>query len=145
MDFSQMGAAGIIGSVIAAVILMLIGALILSLVNRIINGFWAHYGRALGTVVVVVIIDGIINWGIGKIVGVDHFWVMLVIGIVVETLVGGAVMGAFVRRNDGSPLGFKHAVRVFFVLAILGALLGIASHQWLQPWAEAMRANMPTQ
>lgn len=139
MDYSHLGTAGIIGGIIGIIIFVLVAAGILSLVNRIVNGFWAHYGRAVATVIVAGIINAVINWIIGKVVGVDHYWAMLIIGIIVETLVGGAIMNAFVRRPDGSPLGYQRAALVFLILAILGALLSLG----MRPLAESMRASLP--
>lgn len=141
MDFSHFSAGMLIGGLIGIIIAILIGALVLSVVNRLVNGFWAHYGRAVATVLVVFIINAIINFIIGKVVGPDAFWALLIIGIIVETVIGGFIMNAFVRRPDGSPLGFKRAALVFLVLAILSALLTLG----LRPLQESMQGQLPAQ
>lgn len=138
MDQSQMGlvlAAGI-GSL---VLVIFIYPLILSAANRYINGFWAHYGRAIGTVVLTSIIVGIIGFIIGKAMGAQHFWAGLVIGIVLETLIGGALMNAFIKHSDGAPLGFKRAALAYLVVAIIAALVSIA----MRPTLEHLRAMSP--
>lgn len=135
MDQSQMGTVLAVG-IGSLLLVVFIYPLILSAANRYINGFWAHYGRAIGTVVLTSIIVGIIGFIIGKVMGTQHFWVGLVIGIVLETLIGGALMNAFIKHSDGAPLGFKRAALAYLVVAIIAALVGIAMH----PTVERMRA-----
>ncbi len=138
MDFSQLSGSMLIGALIGLVIGILIGALILSVVNRLVNGFWANYGRCLGTVIVVGIIVGIINYVLGLVIGAQSFWLLLVTGLVLQTLIGGAIMNAFVRRPDGSPLGFKRAALVFLILAIINLLFSVG----MQHWAASMQAGL---
>lgn len=139
MDLSQLTGPMLIGAVIGLVIAIFIGALILSVVNRLVNGFWANYWRCLGTVVVTGIIVGIINFTVAKVVGPNMMWLLLLIGVVVQTLIGGAIMNAFVRRPDGSPLGFKRAALVFLILAIINVLFSMG----MQNLSTSMQANLP--
>jgi hypothetical protein len=124
--------------VIGLVVFILIAALLLSAINRVVNGFWAHYGRAIGTVVLAGIVSGIINWAVGK--GLHGMvYVSLAIGVVVQAIVGGWIMNWLVRRPDGSPLGFGKAAVVFLIYAIIWALVGLGA----QHLAASMKAAMP--
>ncbi len=141
MDFSQMGAPGIIGGIIGLIIAVLIGGLVLSVVNRLINGFWPSYGRSVATVLVTGIIAGIINFIVLKLIGTQVPWLATAISLVVQIVIGGAIMNAFVRRPDGAPLGFKRAALVYLVLAILSLLFGMA----MQHVVASLQGQLPAQ
>jgi predicted lipid-binding transport protein (Tim44 family) len=142
MGVENLSGGALIGAIIAGIIgfliFALIAALILAVINRIVNGYWPHYGRTYATVILVTIVAGLINYGIGKGIGVEHFWAREIIAILVTTLVGGVFMGGLVRRKDGSPLGFQRAALAYLILAIIGFLVAVG----LRPLQQSMQAKM---
>jgi len=136
MDMAQIGLVTVVIMLVVSVGMLFVWGFLLAAANRVANGFWAPYWRSLGTVVVVAILSALAGWLVGKIASIEGFWVEQLVGLVLTVVIGGWIFSAFVRRKDGSPLGFAAAAKAYLMLAVLGVLFAWA----MQPLTQKMQA-----
>jgi len=125
MDTSVFGAlagAGLVTLLIGVVVGVAVGALILSLAFRIIVGSMPPYLRAAGAVVVTAIVGVVAAVIVGL---VTRGFAGSALLMVVQFLVGAAVVNYLLPSPTGGQIGFGKACLVQLVYLVIMILLGV--------------------
>lgn len=121
-SFAALAGMGMMAMLIMFVGGILIGALVLSLAFRIVVGYMPSYLRALGAVVLtsVAVVVAMVVLGM-----VTHGTAGGLLSVVVQFLVGAAVINYLLLAQDGSQIGYGKACIVELVYMVIGFVLAL--------------------
>lgn len=124
MGTSSLGALagmGMLAMLIMIVVGILVGALILSVAFRLVVGIMPSYMRALGAVILTFIAVVVVSLILGMVM---HGGARL-LPMIVNFLVGAAVVNYLLLAADGSRIGYGKACVVELIYMVIGFVLAL--------------------
>lgn len=124
--FGALAGLGLLGIFVMFVAGILLAGLVLSVAYRMVVGFMPSYPRALGAAVVAWLASFVITviLRLALPTGLSSF-----LALVVQFLVGAAVINALLKLRDGAALGYGKAclVELVYLVAfiVLGVIIGV--------------------
>ncbi|WP_158880372.1 hypothetical protein [Rhodanobacter sp. L36] len=113
---------GLFAMLIMFVVSILVGGLVLCLAFRMVVGFMPSYLRALGAVLLTLVIGFVVSFVLRMVLpmGLSGF-----LSLVVNLLVGGAVINYLLPAQDGQQIGYGKAVLVQLINLVIFILLAV--------------------
>lgn len=121
-SFAALAGMGLFAVLMMIVVGTLLAALILSVAFRLVVGYMPSYLRALGAVVLTFIAVLIVSVVVGLVM---HGTGGGLLSIVVNFLVGAAVVNYLLLSLDGSQIGYGKACVVQLVYSVIGIVLAL--------------------
>ena len=124
MGTSSLGALagmGMLAMLVMIVVGILVGALILSVAFRLVVGIMPSYMRALGAVILTFIAVVVVSLILGMVM---HGGARL-LPMIVNFLVGAAVVNYLLLAADGSRIGYGKACVVELIYMVIGFVLAL--------------------
>lgn len=112
---------GLFGILVMIVVAILLAALVLSVSFRLVVGYMPSYVRAIGALVLTWIAVAIAMVVVGM---VTHGAVGGLLSLIVNFLVGAAVVNYLLLAQNGSQIGYGKACMVQLVYSVIGIVLG---------------------
>jgi hypothetical protein len=112
---------GLFGILVMIVVGILVAALVLSVSFRLVVGYMPSYVRAIGALVLTWIAVAIAMVVVGM---VTHGAAGGLLSLIVNFLVGAAVVNYLLLAQDGSQIGYGKACMVQLVYSVIGIVLG---------------------
>lgn len=112
---------GLFGILVMIVVGILLAALVLSVSFRLVVGYMPSYLRAIGALVLTWIAVVIAMVVVGM---VTHGAVGGLLSMIVNFLVGAAVVNYLLLAQNGSQIGYGKACMVQLVYSVIGIVLG---------------------
>ncbi|HWU77392.1 MAG TPA: hypothetical protein VN043_12885 [Rhodanobacter sp.] len=113
---------GLFAMLVMIVVGVLIAALILSVAFRLVVGYMPSYLRALGAVVLTFVAVLVVSVVVGMLM---HGTGGGLLSMIVNFLVGAAVVNYLLLSLDGSQIGYGKACVVQLVYSVIGIVLGL--------------------
>ena len=120
--FAALAGMGMFAILMMFVVGMLLGALVLCLAFRLVVGYMPSYLRSLGAVVLSAIAVLIVSFVLRMVLPM-HLSGLL--SLVVQVLVGGAVVNYLLLAQNGTQIGFGKACLVQLVYLVIGFLAAL--------------------
>ena len=118
-SFAALAGMGMVALLVMIVVGILLGALILAVSFRLVVGFMPSYLRALGAVVLTYVAVFVVAWILGMLVHSS------VLTLIVNFLVGAAVVNYLLLAADGRQIGYGKACVVELVNMVIGFVLAL--------------------
>ncbi len=112
---------GLFGILVMIVVGILLAALVLSVSFRLVVGYMPSYVRAIGALVLTWIAVAIAMVVVGM---VTHGAAGGLLSLIVNFLVGAAVVNYLLLAQNGSQIGYGKACMVQLVYSVIGIVLG---------------------
>jgi hypothetical protein len=112
---------GLFGILVMIVVGILVAALVLSVSFRLVVGYMPSYVRAIGALVLTWIAVAIAMVVVGM---VTHGAAGGLLSLIVNFLVGAAVVNYLLLAQNGSQIGYGKACMVQLVYSVIGIVLG---------------------
>jgi hypothetical protein len=112
---------GLFGILVMIVVGILVAALVLSVSFRLVVGYMPSYVRAIGALVLTWIAVAIAMVVVGM---VTHGAAGGLLSLIVNFLVGAAVVNYLLLAQNGSQIGYGKACMVQLVYSVIGLVLG---------------------
>ena len=113
---------GLFGILVMIVVGILVAALVLSVSFRLVVGYMPSYVRAIGALVLTWIAVAIAMVVVGM---VTHGAAGGLLSLIVNFLVGAAVVNYLLLAQNGSQIGYGKACVVQLVYLVIGIVLGV--------------------
>ncbi|MBQ4855459.1 hypothetical protein IMW82_12350 [Rhodanobacter sp. B2A1Ga4] len=113
---------GLFAMLVMIVVGILLAALMLSVAFRLVVGYMPSYLRAIGALVLTWIAVAIAMVVVGM---VSHGSTGGLLSLVVQFLVGAAVVNYLLLAQNGSQIGYGKACMVQLVYSVIGIVLGV--------------------
>lgn len=120
-SFAALAGMGLFAMLVMIVVGILVGALILSVAFRLVVGIMPSYLRALGAVVLTFVAVAVVS----MILGVLFHGGARLLPMIVNFLVGAAVVNYLLLAADGSRIGYGKACVVELVYMVIGIVLAL--------------------
>ncbi|MEO6800382.1 MAG: hypothetical protein ABI178_10640 [Rhodanobacter sp.] len=120
-SFAALAGMGLFAMLVMVVVGILVGALVLSVAFRLVVGFMPSYMRALGAVVLTFIAVVVVSLILAMVL---HGGARL-LPMIVNFLVGAAVVNYMLLAADGSKIGFGKACVVELIYMVIGFALAL--------------------
>lgn len=121
-SFAALAGMGLFAMLVMIVVGVLIAALILSVAFRLVVGYMPSYLRALGAVVLTSVAVLVVSMVVGLVM---HGTGGGLLSMVVNFLVGAAVVNYLLLSLDGSQIGYGKACLVQLVYTVIGIVLAV--------------------
>ncbi|KZC39186.1 MULTISPECIES: hypothetical protein [Rhodanobacter] len=113
---------GLFGMLVMIVVGILLAALVLSVSFRLVVGYMPSYLRAIGALVLTWIAVAIAMVVVGMVM---HGAAGGLLSLIVNFLVGAAVVNYLLLAQNGSQIGYGKACMVQLVYSVIGIVLGV--------------------
>jgi hypothetical protein len=120
-SLAALASMGLFGILVMIVVGILVAALVLSVSFRLVVGYMPSYVRAIGALVLTWIAVAIAMVVVGM---VTHGAAGGLLSLIVNFLVGAAVVNYLLLAQDGSQIGYGKACMVQLVYSVIGIVLG---------------------
>ena len=121
-SFAALAGMGLFAILVMIVVGILIGALILSVAFRLVVGTMPSYLRALGAVVLTFVAVLVVSLILAMVM---HGGGARLLPMIVNFLVGAAVVNYLLPAADGSQIGFGKACVVQLIYMVIGFVLAL--------------------
>lgn len=121
-SFAALAGMGLFAMLMMVVVGILLGALILSVAFRLVVGIMPSYLRALGAVLLTLVAVFVASLVLGMVM---HGGGARLLPMIVNFLVGAAVVNYLLLAADGSQIGFGKACVVELVYMVIGFVLAL--------------------
>lgn len=121
-SFAALAGMGLFAMLVMIVVGVLIAALILSVAFRLVVGYMPSYLRALGAVVLTFVAVLVVSVVVGMLMRGTGGGLL---SMIVNFLVGAAVVNYLLLSLDGSQIGYGKACVVQLVYSVIGIVLGL--------------------
>jgi hypothetical protein len=129
---------GLFGIVVMLVVGILLAGLVLSVSFRLVVGYMPSYLRAIGALVLTWIAVAIAMVVVGM---VTHGTAGGLLSLIVNFLVGAAVVNYLLLSQDGSQIGYGKACMVQLVYSVIGIVLGVIAFAVMAVFFGSMLAH----
>jgi hypothetical protein len=130
---------GLFAILMMIVVGVLLAALVLSVAFRLVVGYMPSYLRALGAVVLTWIAAAVAMVVVGM---VSHGSAGGLLSLLVQFLVGAAVVNYLLLSQNGSQIGYGKACVVQLVYGVIGIVLGLIVFAIMAVFFGGMLAHM---
>jgi hypothetical protein len=130
---------GMFAMLVMLVVGVLLAALVLSVAFRLVVGYMPSYLRALGAVVLTWIALAVVMAIFGMITSGSMGGLL---SLVVQFLVGAAVINYLLLTQNGSKVGYGKACMVQLVYSVIGIVLGVIIFAIMAMFFGGMLVNM---
>ncbi|HTM29204.1 MAG TPA: hypothetical protein VL097_07635 [Rhodanobacter sp.] len=137
--FAMLAGMGMFAMLVMLVVGVLLAALVLSVAFRLVVGYMPSYLRALGAVVLTWIALAVVMAILGMITSGSMGGLL---SLVVQFLVGAAVINYLLLTQNGSKVGYGKACMVQLVYSVIGIVLGVIIFAIMAMFFGGMLANM---
>jgi hypothetical protein len=120
-SLAALASMGLFGILVMIVVGILVAALVLSVSFRLVVGYMPSYVRAIGALVLTWIAVAIAMVVVGM---VTHGAAGGLLSLIVNFLVGAAVVNYLLLAQNGSQIGYGKACVVQLVYSVIGIVLG---------------------
>jgi hypothetical protein len=120
-SLAALASMGLFGILVMIVVGILVAALVLSVSFRLVVGYMPSYVRAIGALVLTWIAVAIAMVVVGM---VTHGAAGGLLSLIVNFLVGAAVVNYLLLAQNGSQIGYGKACMVQLVYSVIGIVLG---------------------
>ena len=120
-SLAELASMGLFGILVMIVVGILVAALVLSVSFRLVVGYMPSYVRAIGALVLTWIAVAIAMVVVGM---VTHGAAGGLLSLIVNFLVGAAVVNYLLLAQNGSQIGYGKACMVQLVYSVIGIVLG---------------------
>lgn len=121
-SFAALAGMGMFAMLVMIVVGILVGALILSVAFRLVVGIMPSYLRALGAVVLTFVAVFVVSMILGMVLRGAGGGLL---SMVVNFLVGAAVVNYLLLAADGSKIGYGKACVVELIYMVIGIVLAL--------------------
>lgn len=121
-SFAALAGMGLFAMLVMIVVGILVGALILSVAFRLVVGIMPSYLRALGAVVLTFVAVFVVSMILGMVLRGAGGGLL---SMVVNFLVGAAVVNYLLLAADGSKIGYGKACVVELIYMVIGIVLAL--------------------
>ena len=118
-SFTALAGMGMFAILVMIVVGILLGALILAVSFRLVVGFMPSYLRALGALLLTYVAVIVVTWVLGMLIHSS------VLTLIVNFLVGAAVVNYLLLAADGRQIGYGKACVVELVNMVIGFVLAL--------------------
>jgi hypothetical protein len=137
--FAALAGMGLFAILMMIVVGVLLAALVLSVAFRLVVGYMPSYLRALGAVVLTWIALAVVMAILGMITSGSMGGLL---SLVVQFLVGAAVVNYLLLAQNGSQIGYGKACVVQLVYLVIGIVLGVIIGGIMMVFFGSMLAHM---
>ena len=113
----------ILYGLVAFLIGVSIAGAIIMLATKVVAGFTPKFIMAAVTALVVMIVCGVVNFGLQMVLGGGALTLLVV--LVAYFAISAAIINALLKRPDGSQMGFGKAILVTLLALIIEIVLGV--------------------
>jgi hypothetical protein len=121
-SFAALAGMGMVALLVMFVGGILVAALVLSVAFRLVVGYMPSYLRSLGAVVLTAIAAAVAAVVLGMLM---HSATSGLLSVIVQFLVGAAVINYLLLAQDGSQIGYGKACVVELVYMVIGFVLAL--------------------
>ena len=121
-SFAALAGMGMVALLVMFVGGILVAALVLSVAFRLVVGYMPSYLRSLGAVVLTAIAAAVAAVVLGMLM---HSGASGLLSVIVQFLVGAAVINYLLLAQDGSQIGYGKACVVELVYMVIGFVLAL--------------------
>ena len=137
--FAALAGMGLFAILVMSVVGVLLAALVLSVAFRLVVGYMPSYLRALGAVVLTFVAVLVASVVVGMVM---QGAVGGLLSMIVNFLVGAAVVNYLLLAQNGSQIGYGRACVVQLVYSVIGIVLGVIIFAIMAVFFGGMLANM---
>ena len=137
--FAALAGMGLFAILVMIVVGVLLAALVLSVAFRLVVGYMPSYLRALGAVVLTFVAVLVASVVVGMVM---QGAVGGLLSMIVNFLVGAAVVNYLLLAQNGSQIGYGRACVVQLVYSVIGIVLGVIIFAIVAVFFGGMLANM---